>query len=90
MAEIHTAIEALPEGYKPDIGERGAVLSGVQKQRLPITRGRARLKQPKILIFEKATSALDAETAESFAKTINALKGQVTLLFFIHAMPNGL
>lgn len=88
MAEIHTAIEALPEGYKTKIGERGAVLSGGQKQRLPIAR--ALLKQPKILIFEKATSALDAETAESFAKTINALKGQVTLLFFIHAMPNGL
>ena len=37
-------------------------------------------KQPKILIFDKATGALDEETAESFAKTINRWKGQVTML----------
>ena len=88
MAEIHTVIEALPKGYKTEIGERGAGLSGGQKQRLAIAR--ALLKKPKILIFDEATSALDAETAESFAKTINALKGQVTMLFITHAMPKGL
>ena len=88
MAEIHNVIEALPKGYKTEIGERGAGLSGGQKQRLAIAR--ALLKKPKILIFDEATSALDAETAESFAKTINALKGQVTMLFITHAMPKGL
>lgn len=88
MAEIHAVIEALPKGYKTEIGERGAGLSGGQKQRLAIAR--ALLKQPKILIFDEATSALDAETAEAFAKTINALKGQVTMLFITHAMPKGL
>ena len=88
MAEIHAVIEALPKGYKTEIGERGAGLSGGQKQRLAIAR--ALLKNPKILIFDEATSALDAETAESFAKTINALKGQVTMIFITHAMPKGL
>ena len=48
------------------------------------------LKRPRILIFDEATSALDAETAESVAKTINALKGQVTMLFITHAMQKGL
>ena len=51
---------------------------------------RALLKQPKILIFDEATSNLDQQTAEHFAKTINALKGQVTMLFITHAMPKGL
>ena len=88
MAEIHAVIEALPKGYRTEIGERGAGLSGGQKQRLAIAR--ALLKQPKILIFDEATSGLDAETAESFAKTINALKGQVTMLFITHALPKGL
>ncbi len=88
MAEIHSTIEALPKGYQSEIGERGAGLSGGQKQRLAIAR--ALLKQPKVLIFDEATSALDSATAESFAKTINALKGKVTMIFITHAMPKGL
>jgi ATP-binding cassette, subfamily B, bacterial HlyB/CyaB len=88
MAEIHNAIEALPQGYQTAIGERGAGLSGGQKQRLAIAR--ALLKRPKVLIFDEATSALDAETAEQFARTINGLKGKVTMLFITHAVPRGL
>ena len=88
MAEIHSSIEALPQGYQTPIGERGAGLSGGQKQRLAIAR--ALLKRPKVLIFDEATSALDAETAEHFAKTVNALKGRVTMLFITHALPKSL
>ncbi len=88
MAEIHSTIEALPQGYQTPIGERGAGLSGGQKQRLAIAR--ALLKRPKVLIFDEATSALDAETAEHFAKTINALKGKVTMIFITHALPKAL
>jgi ATP-binding cassette, subfamily B, bacterial HlyB/CyaB len=88
MAEINTVIEALPNGYQTEIGERGAGLSGGQKQRLAIAR--ALLKRPQILIFDEATSALDAETAEHFAKTINALRGKVSMLFITHQQPKGL
>jgi subfamily B ATP-binding cassette protein HlyB/CyaB len=88
MAEIHDAIEALPQGYQTEIGERGVGLSGGQKQRLAIAR--ALIKQPKILIFDEATSSLDATTAEHFAATINQLKGKVTMLFITHAMPKNL
>ncbi len=88
MAEIHSTVEALPQGYQTPIGERGAGLSGGQKQRLAIAR--ALLKRPKVLIFDEATSALDAETAEHFAKTINALKGKVTMVFITHALPHSL
>lgn len=88
MAGIHEVIEALPQGYQTEIGERGAGLSGGQKQRLAIAR--ALLKRPRILIFDEATSALDGETAEAFARTINQLKGKVTMLFITHAMPRSL
>jgi len=88
MAEIHSAIEALPQGYQTEIGERGVGLSGGQKQRMAIAR--ALIKQPKILVFDEATSSLDANTAEHFAATINQLKGKVTMMFITHAMPKNL
>ena len=88
MAGIHDTIEALPQGYRTEIGERGVGLSGGQKQRLAIAR--ALLKRPRILIFDEATSALDAHTAEQFALTVNALRGKVSMLFITHQQPRGL
>ncbi|GAB4181643.1 MAG: hypothetical protein Fur0039_26470 [Rhodocyclaceae bacterium] len=87
-AGIHEAIEQLPQGYRSAIGERGVGLSGGQKQRLAIAR--ALLRRPRILIFDEATASLDAQTAEAFARTINELKGQVTMLFIAHQLPKGL
>ncbi len=88
MAEIHEVIERLPKGYQTEIGENGAGLSGGQKQRIAIAR--ALLKRPKILIFDEATSSLDAPTAEQFAKTVNNLKGKVTMIFIAHQLPGAL
>lgn len=88
MAEIHTAIEALPNGYQTPIGERGAGLSGGQRQRIAIAR--ALLKGPKILVFDEATSSVDLPTAEQLGRTISALKGRVTVLFIAHALPKTL
>ncbi len=48
------------------------------------------IKQPKILIFDEATSSLDVATAEHFCATINQLKGKVTMLFITHALPKNL
>ncbi len=45
------------------------------------------LKRPKILVFDEATSNLDEPTAEAFARTINQLKGKVTVLFIAHQVP---
>lgn len=88
VAEIHDVIEKLPKGYQTEIGERGVGLSGGQKQRIAIAR--ALIKQPKILIFDEATSSLDLATAEHFCATINQLKGKVTMLFITHALPRNL
>ena len=51
---------------------------------------RALLKRPKILVFDEAVSNLDHQTAEHFAKTINKLKGKVTMIFIMHQIPRGL
>lgn len=88
MAEIHRTIERLSDGYQTQIGEHGVGLSGGQKQRVAIAR--ALLKRPQILIFDEATSNLDRNTAEQFARTINQLKGKVTLLFIAHELPRSL
>lgn len=87
-AEIHDVIEALPKGYQTELGEHGVGLSGGQRQRIAIAR--ALLKRPKVLIFDEAISNLDPLTAEQFAKTINSLKGGVTMIFITHQIPNGL
>ena len=88
LAEIHTTIEKLPQGYQTVVGEHGTGLSGGQKQRIAIAR--ALLKQPKVLIFDEAVSNLDQQTAEHFAQTVNKLKGKVTILFITHQLPKGL
>jgi subfamily B ATP-binding cassette protein HlyB/CyaB len=88
FAEIHEVIERLPKGYQTEIGERGAGLSGGQKQRLAIAR--ALLKRPRVLVFDEATSNLDAQTAEHFAKTVGTLKGKITLIFITHQLPAAL
>ena len=88
MAEIHDTIERLPDGYQTVIGEHGTGLSGGQRQRLAIAR--ALLKRPRILLFDEATSSLDRETAELFARTVNQLRGHVTMLFIAHELPRAL
>jgi subfamily B ATP-binding cassette protein HlyB/CyaB len=88
QAEIHEFIDGLPRGYKTEIGEHGVGLSGGQRQRIAIAR--ALLKRPRILIFDEAVSNLDQQTAESFAATVNSLKGKVTMLFITHQVPKGL
>jgi ATP-binding cassette, subfamily B, bacterial HlyB/CyaB len=88
IAEVHDVVEKLPRGYNTEVGEHGVGLSGGQKQRLAIAR--AVLKRARVLVFDEATSSLDAQTAERFAQTVNRLKGAATILFIAHQLPKGL
>jgi subfamily B ATP-binding cassette protein HlyB/CyaB len=88
QAEIHDFIDALPQGYRTQVGENGVGLSGGQKQRIAIAR--ALLRQPRILIFDEATASLDRDTAEAFARTVSRLRGSATVLFIAHHLPEGL
>lgn len=73
---------------------RQRLASAVPGSRVGNTSGvaiaRALLKRPKILIFDEAVSNLDQYTAEHYARTINKLKGKVTMLFITHQIPRGL
>jgi ATP-binding cassette subfamily B protein len=78
-AQAHAFILALPEGYQTVIGERGVTLSGGQRQRLAIAR--ALLADPKILVLDDSTSAIDSATEDQIQLAIHrAAEGRTTLL----------
>ncbi|MDW5416575.1 ABC transporter ATP-binding protein [Iodobacter sp. CM08] len=78
-AEAHEFIERLPQGYDTQIGERGQKLSGGQRQRLALAR--AIYKNPKILVLDEATSAVDNETEAAIQRSLDQIaKGRTTLV----------
>jgi ATP-binding cassette subfamily B protein len=79
MAEAHEFIAAMPQGYDTVIGERGVTLSGGQRQRLAIAR--AFLSDPRILIIDDSTSALDSATEDRIQRAMaGVMKGRTTIL----------
>jgi ABC-type multidrug transport system fused ATPase/permease subunit len=84
VAQLSEFVLSLEKGIDTEVGENGAQLSGGQRQRLGIAR--ALFTKPKLLILDEATSALDGETEALISKSINSLKGNVTVVLVAHRL----
>lgn len=79
QAQAHDFICSFPDGYDTVVGERGVTLSGGQRQRIAIAR--AFLTDPRILILDDSTSAIDSATEDQIQRAMReVLKGRTTLL----------
>jgi len=79
QAQVDDFVSKLPKEYETEVGERGVQLSGGERQRIAIAR--AFLANPKILILDDSTSAIDSETEDKIQKAIsNILKNRTTIL----------
>lgn len=83
-AAILPFIEALPDGFDTEVGERGLKLSGGEKQRVAIAR--TLLKDPPILLLDEATSALDSRTEQGILATLDRVSEHRTTLAIAHRL----
>ena len=84
IAFANKFIDLLPEGYQTIIGEKGVKLSRGQRQRLAIAR--AIYLHPPVLIFDEATSSLDANSERNVQDAIDSLNGKSTLIVVAHRL----
>ena len=83
-ASIHDKIMGFPDGYETRVGERGLRLSGGEKQRVAIAR--TIIKDPRIILLDEATAALDTETEEHIQHALKLLAKGRTMLVIAHRL----
>lgn len=84
VANLYDFVFGLPDGVDTPVGERGAKISGGQRQRLGIAR--AMFTRPHLLVLDEATSSLDGETEASISEAIHALRGSTTVVMIAHRL----
>ena len=84
IAQLWDFVAGLPNGLDTYVGERGAKISGGQRQRLGIAR--ALFTNPKLLVLDEATSSLDGMTEIGISEAISALSGEVTVVLIAHRL----
>lgn len=84
VAELHQFVISLEAGYDTVVGDFGATLSGGQRQRLSIAR--AVLKNPRILILDEATSAIDNETEAAIQRSLARVAKDRTVIAVAHRL----
>jgi ABC-type multidrug transport system fused ATPase/permease subunit len=84
LAHLQSFVANLPAGLDTQVGDRGAKMSGGQRQRLGIAR--ALLTQPNLLVLDEATSSLDGETEAGIAESIQKMRGKTTVLMIAHRL----
>jgi ATP-binding cassette subfamily B protein/subfamily B ATP-binding cassette protein MsbA len=83
LAHAHEFItNSLSEGYETIVGQAGQKLSGGQRQRIALAR--AILRKPEILILDESTSQIDMASELQIRETLQAMKGQMTILIITH------
>ena len=83
-ADLTENVAEFPRGFDTPVGERGVTLSGGQKQRTAIAR--ALLSKPRIVVFDDALSAVDAQTEENILASLREYKGRHTLVIVSHRL----
>ena len=84
VSNLEQFISSIPNGIDTVVGENGLRLSGGQRQRIGIAR--ALYRDPKILIFDEATSSLDTISERELTAEINQLHGHVTMIIVTHRL----
>jgi len=85
IANAHSFIKELADGYDTIVGENGAKLSGGQKQRLALAR--VLLKNPKILILDEPTSSIDSESQKAIIDALSEVTKDRTTIIITHQFP---
>lgn len=83
-ASLKDTIEKLPQGLETIVGEKGTQLSGGEKQRIALAR--AIIRQPKLYIFDEATSSLDSKTEKQIVKNIKNISSNISTLIVAHRL----
>lgn len=83
-AQLEDFVKILPAGIDTVVGERGARISGGERQRIGIAR--ALYHDPEVLVMDEATSSLDNETEKAFMESVKGLSGKKTIILIAHRL----